>query len=186
MRMAFIKPYRDIWPKLAEGAFAAENATLIGDVELAEGANVWYGAILRGDVGRIRVGKRTNIQDLACVHMTKRMSDAIIGDDVTIGHAAIIHGAIVEDLCLIGMGAILLDNARIGAMSLIGAGSLVTSGAVIPPKSLVMGRPAKVIRALCDADIEMLKHSAERYLRLSTEHFGPGDEPLDSDPNWTA
>lgn len=183
--MAFIKPYRGIWPKLAEGAYAAENATLIGDIELEEGANVWYGAILRGDVGKIRVGKRTNIQDLACVHMTKRLSDAILGDDVTVGHAALIHGAIVEDLCLIGMGAILLDNAKIGAMSIIGAGSLVTGGTVIPPKSLVMGRPGKVVRTLSDGDIEALKHSSARYVRLSTEHFGPGDEALDSDTNWT-
>lgn len=182
--MAFIKPYRGIWPRLAEGAFAAENATLIGDIELEEGANVWYGAVLRGDVGKIRVGKRTNIQDLACVHMTKRHSDAILGDDVTVGHAALIHGAIVEELCLIGMGAILLDNARIGAMSIIGAGALVTGGTVIPPRSLVMGRPGKVIRTLSDADVLALKHSAERYVRLSTEHFGPGDEELDSEPNW--
>lgn len=182
--MAFIKPYRGILPKLAEGAFAAENATLIGDVELAVGANVWYGAILRGDVGKIRVGKRTNIQDLACIHMTKRLSDAILGDDVTVGHAAIIHGAIVEDLCLIGMGSVLLDNARIGAMSVVGAGSLVTGNTVIPSRSLVMGRPAKVIRQLSDADIEGLKHSAERYVRLSLEHFGSSDEPRDSDPSW--
>jgi carbonic anhydrase/acetyltransferase-like protein (isoleucine patch superfamily) len=115
--------------------------------------------------------------------MTKRISDAIIGDEVTIGHSALIHGAIVEDLCLIGMGAILLDNAVIGAGSIVGAGSLVTGGTKIPPRSLVMGRPAKVVRELRDADLKDLVHSSERYVRLSREHFGPPGPPLDSAPN---
>jgi len=180
--MALIKPYRDISPKLGHDAFVAENATIIGDVVLRDEANVWYGAILRGDVGRIRIGKRSNVQDLACIHMTKRLSDAIIGDEVTIGHAALIHGAIVEDLCLIGMGAILLDNARIGRGSIVAAGTLVTGGVIIPPRSLVMGRPGKVVRELSEKDELELRHSADRYVRLAREHFGPAGPALDSDP----
>jgi gamma-carbonic anhydrase len=180
--MPLIKPYRNVWPTLAQGALIAENATLIGDVEIGEDSSIWYGAILRGDVGKIRIGKRSNVQDLACIHMTKRLSDAILGDAVTVGHAAIIHGAIVEDLCLIGMGAVLLDNARIGEGSIVGAGALVTGGAKIPPRSLVLGRPGKVVRQLSEADVAELLHSSERYVRLSRENFGPPGPPLDSSP----
>jgi carbonic anhydrase/acetyltransferase-like protein (isoleucine patch superfamily) len=180
--MPLIKPYRNVWPRLAPAAFVAENATVIGDVEIGDETSIWYGAILRADVGKIRIGKQSNVQDLACIHMTKRLSDAILGDRVTVGHAAIIHGAVVEDLCLIGMGAVLLDNARIGEGSIVGAGALVTGGAKIPPRSLVLGRPGRVIRQLSDADVEELIHSSERYVRLSREHFGPPGPPLDSSP----
>jgi gamma-carbonic anhydrase len=180
--MPLIKPYRNIWPTLSRDAWVAENATLVGDIEIGEETSIWYGATLRGDVGRIRIGKRSNVQDMACIHMTKRVSDAIVGDEVTIGHAALIHGAVVEDLCLIGMGAILLDNAVVGSGSIVGAGALVTGNTKIPPRSLVLGRPAKVVRQLSDADIQELVHSSERYVRLGREHFGPPGPALDSSP----
>lgn len=170
--MPLLKAYRNFVPQLGDEAYVAENATLIGDVVIGNESSIWYGAILRGDVGRIRVGARTNIQDLACVHMTKRESDAIIGDEVTIGHSAIIHGAIVESLCLIGMGAIVMDNARIGEGSVVGAGALVTAGAIVPPRSLVLGRPAKVVRPVSEEETEMLRRSALRYVALAKEHFG--------------
>jgi gamma-carbonic anhydrase len=180
--MALIKSYREVAPKLGDAAYLAENATVIGDVRLGEESSVWYGAVLRGDVGRISIGKRSNVQDLACIHMTKRLSNAIVGDEVTIGHAALIHGAIIEDLCLIGMGAILLDNARIGRGSIVAAGTLVTGAVEIPPRSLVMGRPGKVVRELSDDELLELRHSADRYVRLAREHFGPPTPPLDSAP----
>lgn len=167
---ALVKAYRGILPVLKQGCFLADNATVVGDVELGEDANVWYGAVLRGDVGKIRIAAGANIQDLACVHMTKNRSNAIIGECVSVGHSAIVHGAIIDPGALIGMGAIVMDNARIGEESLIGAGSLVTEGTVIPPRTLALGRPAKVVRELSPEEALAGRRTAERYLGLAAEH----------------
>src|SRR5512140_3612933 len=110
--MALVLPFGEKNPKLGQGVFVAPNATLIGDVELGDEASVWFGAVLRGDIGSIRIGARTNVQDLACVHLTEGSSKTVVGADVTIGHGAILHGCTVLDGCLIGMGSILLDNAE--------------------------------------------------------------------------
>ena len=150
--MALVLPYGIHRPRLGKGVFVAPNATLIGDVFLDDGANIWFGAVLRGDVGAIRIGKRSNIQDLACVHVTDGLSNTVVGDDVTVGHSAILHGCIVGDRCLIGMGSILLDNCEIGAGSVIAAGSVVTARTKIPPRSLVRGTPAKVIREVTEQE----------------------------------
>ncbi len=122
--MPLILPFGDAVPRIGHGVFLAPNATLVGDIEIGDEASVWFGAVLRADIGRIRIGPRTNIQDLACIHMTDGLSNTIVGADVTVGHGAILHGCIVEDRCLIGMGSIILDNARIGAGSVI---AIVTS-----------------------------------------------------------
>lgn len=167
---ALVKAYRGTTPRWGEGCFLAENSTLVGDVELGDGVNVWYGAVLRGDVGKIRIASGANIQDLACVHMTKNRSNAMIGESVSIGHGAIVHGALIEAGALIGMGVILMDNARIGEESLIGAGALVTEGTVIPPRSLALGRPAKVVRRLSAEEALAGRRTAERYLGLAKEH----------------
>jgi len=132
-------------PLVSPEARVAENATLAGDVTLAEGANIWYGAVLRADFAAIRVGKGSNVQDNAVLHVGPGIA-AELGENVTVGHGAILHGCTVGDNCLIGMGAILLDRCVIGAGSIVAAGSLVTQGTVIPPNSMVMGSPAAVKR----------------------------------------
>ncbi|MEP6809896.1 MAG: gamma carbonic anhydrase family protein, partial [Chthoniobacterales bacterium] len=130
-------------PRLHPSAFVASTATLVGDVTLAEGSSVWYGAVLRGDINRIVIGARSNIQDNAVVHLADE-HPAIVGELVTIGHGAIVHACTIDDEVLVGMGATILDGAEVGARSIIGANALVTAGTKIPPGSLVIGTPAKV------------------------------------------
>jgi carbonic anhydrase/acetyltransferase-like protein (isoleucine patch superfamily) len=168
--MALIRTLGERAPKLGRDVFLADTAVVVGDVVLGEEVNIWYGAVLRADVGTIRVGARTNLQDLCCLHMTHDSSHAIIGQDVTIGHAAIIHGAIVEDRALIGMGAILLDNARIGADAFVAAGALVPGNMVVPPKTLVWGRPARASRPLTESELEQVREGKDLYLELARVH----------------
>ena len=158
-------------PSVGEGVFLAESARVIGDVVLHARVNVWFGAVLRGDMGSIVVGEGSNIQDLACVHMTHGLSNAIIGAYVTVGHGAIVHGARVGDGVLVGMGSILLDNAEVGDESIIGAGALVTANTKIPARSLVLGNPAKVVRELKASEIEMGKTGAKSYLELAQRYL---------------
>ena len=138
-----------------------------GDVSIEDKSSIWFGAVLRGDDNYIRIGKGTNIQDNAVIHVTKDTNPTIIGDYVTVGHNAIIHGATVEDHCLIGMGAIVLDGSVIGKNTIIGAGSLVTGGKEIPEGVLCLGSPAKVIRKLREDEIEKLYDSGEHYIKLA-------------------
>ncbi|MEO5730976.1 MAG: gamma carbonic anhydrase family protein [Byssovorax sp.] len=175
--MALVLPFGVHRPRFGKGVFVAPNATLIGDVVLADGASVWFGAVLRGDVGGIRIGKRSNIQDLACVHVTENLSNTIVGDDVTVGHSAILHGCIVGDRCLIGMGSILLDNCEIGAGSVIAAGSVVTARTRIPPRSLVRGTPAKVIREVTDEEGLLGVGGAEHYLIVARRFLSICGDP---------
>jgi gamma-carbonic anhydrase len=151
-------------PTLGRDVFVAEGARVIGAVNLGDEAGVWFGAVLRGDYLPIRVGARTNIQDNAVVHITAGMNSTSIGDDVTVGHAAIVHGCTVGNTCLIGMGSIVLDGANVGDESFVAAGSLVTPGTVIPPRSFVMGRPAKVVRPVSEADLAWIRASAAAYV----------------------
>lgn len=169
-----VRSFRDKVPQLAEGVFLAEGCAVVGDVVLGEDTNVWYGVVIRGDVGKVRIGKRANLQDLVCVHMTTEVSDAVIGDDVSIGHGAIIHGAIIEEGALVGMGCILMDNARIGRGAIVGAGSLVTTGTQIPPKTLALGRPAKVIRELSADEARAGVETARKYVGLARAHAESG------------
>jgi carbonic anhydrase/acetyltransferase-like protein (isoleucine patch superfamily) len=168
--MALILPFGGRRPRIGRDVFLAPNATLIGDVEIADEASVWFGAVLRGDIGPIRIGPRSNVQDLACVHMTEGLSAAVVGADVTIGHGAILHGCVVEDRCLVGMGSVILDNAQIGAGSLVAAGSVVTPKTVVPPRSLVRGAPAKVIREVTEAEGALGIDGAVSY-RLNARRF---------------
>lgn len=151
-------------PVLGAGVFVAPNATLIGDIELGDGSSVWFGCVLRADIGTIRIGARTNIQDLSMAHMTHGLSNLEVGSDVTVGHGVILHGCRVEDRCLIGMGAILLDNAVIGAGSLVGAGALVPPRMVVPPGSLVLGNPAKVVRPVNAKEQMMIEAGTIHYV----------------------
>jgi len=168
--MPIIRTFNGKHPQIAADVFIAENATIIGDVEIGPGASIWYGAILRGDVGAIRIGARTNIQDLACVHMTTDLSDAVLGEDIVVGHGAIIHGAIIGNRVLVGMGSILLDNAEIGDECVVGAGAFVPARFKAPPRSLVLGSPAKVIRPLKESEIAMGLAGAEDYQALARRY----------------
>ena len=170
--MPLIKPYHGKWPQIADDAFVADNATVIGDVVIGPGANVWYGAVLRGDVGPIRIGEGTNVQDLACIHMTGGVSSSDIGAYVTIGHGAIVHGAKLGDGCLVGMGAVILDNAEIGEECLVAAGTVVTPRTIVPPRSLVRGQPGKVVREVQDHERLQGRASAHLYMDLAKEHRG--------------
>ena len=156
-------------PDLGRALFVAPSAAIQGDVVLGPNSSVFYGAVLRGDINEIRVGEGTNIQDNAIVHLADDYP-ALIGAWCTIGHAAIIHACTVEDYCLIGMGATLLDGARIGDHSLVGANSLVPNRFTCPPGSLVYGSPAKVVRPLKPAELEGLKLSADKYVEVARAH----------------
>lgn len=164
-------PYKDKTPLLAEGVFVERSAAVIGDVEIGAGSSVWFNAVIRGDVHRIRIGRRTNIQDGSVVHVTLGKWATAIGNDVTVGHRAVIHGATVGDHCLIGMGAIVLDGAELGEFVLIGAGALVPPGMKVPPRSLVVGVPGKVVRELKDSDIEMMIHQSKEYEWLAKDYL---------------
>ena len=154
----------DISPRLSDTAWVADSAQVIGNVEMAEGSSVWFGCVLRGDVGPIRLGARSNVQDLSCIHATDGISHTSVGEDVTVGHGVILHGCTVEDRALIGMGSIILDNAVIGAGSVVGAGSLVTQRTIIPPGTLVLGRPAKAVRAVTAEEARYGVGGAEHYV----------------------
>jgi carbonic anhydrase/acetyltransferase-like protein (isoleucine patch superfamily) len=168
--VAIIRGLGDKHPRILPGAFIAETATLIGDVEIGPQASVWYGCVLRADVGFIRIGARTNLQDQCSVHMTTETSNTWIGDDVTIGHAVVIHGASVLDGALIGMGAILMDNAEVGEEAVVAAGCLVPPRMIVPPRVLVRGRPAVVVRPLTEDEQLQGRRGAVRYLELSRQH----------------
>lgn len=160
-------------PDLSQAAFVAPNATVIGQVEIAAGASIWYGAIVRGDVERIAIGAGTNVQDGAILHGDPG-KPTILEANVTIGHRAVIHSAHIETGCLIGIGAIVLDGVRVGAGSIVGAGSVVTKD--VPPRSLVVGVPAQVRRQVSEAEAADLIEHAQRYEKLARVHAGTGTD----------
>ncbi len=161
-------------PRIPSSAFIAPTATLVGDVVLGEESSVWYGAVIRGDVGAIRIGRRTNIQDCCILHLTGGGQPIQVGDEVTVGHRVILHGATVEDRCLVGMGSVLLDGCVIGEESLVGAGSVVLEGTRVPPRSFVAGVPARIKGPIPDAVHARLRESAEGYVRLARAHAAVG------------
>lgn len=150
--------------------FIAPNATVIGDVALGDEVSVWYGAVLRGDSDKIRIGARSNIQDNAVIHCDPN-DPAIVGEGCIIGHCAIVHGATLADNVLIGMNATVLNNAEIGEYSIIGANALVTAGTIIPPYSLVLGSPAKVVKKLTDEQVKGIAVNAEVYVEKAKEYI---------------
>jgi carbonic anhydrase/acetyltransferase-like protein (isoleucine patch superfamily) len=158
-------PIGNVTPRIGKNVFLAPDAWLIADVELADDVSVFFGAVLRGDIKAIRVGARTNIQEHALLHTTGGRTPTIIGEDCTIGHRAIVHGATVSDRCLLGMGAIILDEAVIEEECIIGAGALVPEGKRIPSRSLVVGVPGKIVRTISDEEVADLKKAAAAYVR---------------------
>ncbi|VTU23093.1 Putative acetyltransferase [Variovorax sp. SRS16] len=159
-------------PQLGDGAWVADSAQVIGNVVLADNANIWFGAVLRGDNEPIRIGRNSNIQDLSVLH-TDHGCPLTIGDNVTVGHQVMLHGCTVGDNSLIGIQAVVLNNAKIGRNSIVGAGSVVTEGKEFPDNSLIIGAPAKVVRTLDDAAATKLRQSAEHYVE-NAHRFAKG------------
>jgi len=159
-----LRPHRGRFPRVHPTAYIDGSAQVIGDVEIGDESSVWMCVVIRGDVHRIRIGRRSNVQDGTVVHVMKDTHPTTIGDEVTIGHGALIHGCTIEDRCLIGMGAILLNGAHIGTGSIVAAGTLVTEGTRIPPRSLVMGSPGKVKRTLDESAAAEIQMYADRYV----------------------
>jgi len=160
-------------PNISQAAFVAPNAVIIGSVKIAAGVSIWYGAVIRGDVERIEIGECTNIQDAAILHGDPG-KPTILEDHVTVGHRAVVHSAYIERGSLIGIGAIILDGVRVGAGSIVGAGAVVTKN--VPPQSLVVGTPAKVLRQVTDTQAAELIEHAERYKKLALVHAGKGTD----------
>ena len=167
-----VRPFLGVSPSYDDTNFIADNAAVIGDVTLGKHASIWYQCTLRGDVNWIRIGAESNIQDNTVVHVTHGTAPTEIGDRVTVGHSAIIHGCTIEDNVLIGMGATVMDHAVIGTNSIVGAGALVTGGTEVPPRSMVLGSPAKVVRELTDEEVASIGQYAANYVRYSAAHSG--------------
>lgn len=172
-----IHKFKSILPTIGTNSWIAPSADVIGDVACGSDCSIWFGCVVRGDVHYIKIGNRVNIQDLSMIHVTHYKKEdksdgnpTIIGDDVTIGHRVMLHGCTIEDACLIGMSATILDGAVIGKESIVGAGALVTKGKIFPPRSLIMGSPAKVVRELYDAEIKELYASALRYVEFKRDY----------------
>lgn len=172
-----IYKFKHFTPQIGKNVFIAKSADIIGDVKIGDDSSVWFKAVIRGDVHKIQIGKRTSIQDGTVVHVTHYKFDdksggypTIIGDDVTVGHGVILHGCIIANACLIGMGAVILDGANIGEESIVGAGSLVTQGKSFPARSLIIGSPARAVRTLKDEEVKELYASAARYVKFKDEY----------------
>ena len=168
-----LRPFRGVLPRVHPTAFIDDSAQVIGDVEIGEESSVWMAVVIRGDVHRIRIGRRSNVQDGTVVHVMNRTHPTTVGDSVTVGHGALLHGCTIEDRCLIGMGAILMNGAEIGTGSIVAAGALVVEEMRVPPGSLVMGSPGKVKRPVTDAELENIQALADRYVGYRLEYMNP-------------
>jgi len=165
-----ISKFEDKFPDMHPSVFVAENAAVIGDVEIGEDSSIWFGSVVRGDVNYIRIGARTNIQDNSVIHVSGGTHPTVLGDEITVGHRVLLHGCTVENRCLIGMGAILMDGVHVGEECLVGAGSLLTPGTIVPPRSLVIGSPARVKRELTHEEIAFLDRSWRNYTELKLRY----------------
>ncbi|MEN9799655.1 MAG: hypothetical protein RL653_3352 [Pseudomonadota bacterium] len=166
-----IRPFRGHTPTVPAGCFVDASAQVIGDVVLGEGSSVWMNAVLRGDVQPVRIGARTNIQDLSLVHVQSRGFATNVGDDVTVGHHVVLHGCTVGNRVLVGMGAVILDGVQVGDDCMIAAGTLLTPGTVIPPGQLVLGSPGRVKRPLTETERAFLLESAQAYAGYAREYL---------------
>ena len=172
-----IRTFQGIKPTIPQSCFIEETAVVIGDVVMGEECSAWFHAVIRGDVNYIRIGNRTNVQDLCMLHVTHDTHPLIIGDDVTIGHNVVLHGCTIHNRVLVGMGAIIMDGAVIGEDSVVGAGALVTEGTSVPPKSLILGSPAKVKRPVTEQELAWIRESAQNYIRYSRQYLSGPDKP---------
>lgn len=172
--MPILRRFGEKAPNVHASAFVAPGAVVVGDVEVGERSSIWFGCVLRGDVNSIRIGARTNVQDLTTIHVTSRTHPTVVGDEVTIGHRVVLHGCTIEDRCLVGIGSVVMDGAVVGPEAVVGAGALVPPGMVVPPRTLVMGSPAKVKRDLTPEEIEALRRSAENYVEYAARYVAEG------------
>jgi gamma-carbonic anhydrase len=168
--MAIIQPFGGKVPRLQARVFAADGSVIVGDVEIGEDSSIWFGTVVRGDVNFVRIGARTNVQDHTVIHVTSGTHPTILGDDVTVGHRAVLHGCTIRDRCLVGIGAIVLDGAVVGPDAMVGAGALVPPGAVVPPGTLVLGAPARPKRPLTTEELAFLPRSAANYVAYSARY----------------
>ncbi|MCX7738331.1 MAG: gamma carbonic anhydrase family protein [Hydrogenothermaceae bacterium] len=169
--MAIIKPYKGKYPKIHPSSFIAENAVIIGDVEIGRDCSVWYNVVIRGDVNFIRIGDRTNIQDGTIIHVDHKKYPTIIGSNVTIGHKIMVHACTIEDSCLIGMSSTIMDGVVVGKQSIVGAGALVTPNKTIEPQSLWAGVPARFVRKLTEEELSWIEKSAENYVKYKNSYL---------------
>jgi len=167
---ASILAYEGSWPRIDDSAWVAPGATVLGDVELGPESSIWYGCILRGDVHSIRVGARSNIQDASVLHVTRGRFPTIVGEEVTVGHRAVVHGCRVADGALVGIGAIVLDGAEIGEEALVGAGAVVTPGTRVAPRMLVVGTPARPVRELDADELAAQRERTLHYVQTARRH----------------
>lgn len=172
-----IRTFQGIKPTIPQSCFIEDTAVIIGDVVMGDECSAWFHAVIRGDVNYIRIGNRTNVQDLCMLHVTHDTHPLIIGDDVTIGHHVVLHGCTIQDRVLVGMGAIIMDGAVIGEDSVVGAGALVTEGTIVPSKSLILGSPAKVKRPVTEQELAWIRESAQNYIRYSRQYLSGPDKP---------
>jgi carbonic anhydrase/acetyltransferase-like protein (isoleucine patch superfamily) len=170
--MSHIAAYDGKSPVIAKTAWIAPGAVVVGDVQIGEGSSIWFQTVVRGDVHSIRIGARTNVQDLSMVHVTGGKHPTVVGDDVTVGHRVVLHGCTVGDRCLVGIGAIVLDGAVLEQESMVGAGALVPPGMVVPSGKLVLGAPARVTRDLTAQERASFLDSARRYASYAARYRG--------------
>lgn len=165
-RRSPIRPFRGKLPTVDPSVYIADTATVVGDVEIGAGSSVWFGAVIRGDVFHIRIGRETSIQDNSVLHVTHDRFATLVGNRVTVGHSVTLHGCSIGDLCIIGMGSTVLDQVEVGERCIVGAGALLTPGTKVPPGHLVVGSPARVKRPLTEAELAWLAASAAHYVEL--------------------
>ena len=166
-----IIPFKDWRPKIHEDIFLAPDAWITGNVTIEKDVSIFFGVVIRGDILPIKIGEGSNIQEHAMIHTSHDLSPTIVGKGVTIGHRALIHGCTIKDSCIIGMGSTILDGAEISEHSIVGANSLVTMNKIFPPRSMIMGSPAKVVRELTDREVESIKFSAKSYVETGKEYM---------------
>jgi len=165
-----LRTWKELMNRNFEGVFIAPTATVIGNVTIAPGSSVWFGAVIRSDLALIQIGRNTSVQDNAVIHVREGI-ETRIGDQVTMGHGAIVHGAQIEDTVLIGIGAIILDKARVGKGSIVGAGAVVTEGTQIPRRSLVLGVPGKVVKEVTSEQFQWIEENAKSYTELAQRYL---------------
>lgn len=166
-----VRTFQGFTPAIPTSCFIEETGIVIGDVIMGEDCSVWFHAVIRGDVNYIRIGNRTNVQDLCMLHVTHDTHPLIVGNDVTVGHKVVLHGCTIKDRVLVGMGAIIMDGAVIGEDSVVGAGALVTEDTIVPPKSLILGAPAKVKRPVTEKELAWIRESAENYVTYARQYL---------------
>ena len=172
-----IRSFQGMTPTIPPSCFIEETGMVIGDVVMGAQCSVWFHAVIRGDVNYIRLGDRTNVQDLCMLHVTHDTHPLVIGHDVTIGHSVVLHGCTIKDRVLIGMGAIIMDGAVIGEDSIVGAGALITEGTVVPPKSVILGSPAKIKRPVTEQEVLWIKESSANYVRYAGLYMNDTSTP---------